>query len=115
VQLVDNKHPDKSLYLSNLSLSQLSRRFDCLGELPDLEDSISNLRVAVELTDDVHKPEYLSRLLQTRFERLGQLLSDLDDSISYSQKAVELIDEEHPKKLEEDKAEGVDQAIRKVS
>jgi CHAT domain-containing protein len=66
------------MYLSNLSTSQQTR-FKSLGVLVDVENSISNLGKAVELTDDGHpdKPMYLSNLgnsLHMRFEHLGERL-----------------------------------------
>jgi hypothetical protein len=49
--------------LSNLGLS-LRARFDCLGELTDIENSISNLKMAVGLTNDGHpaRATHLSNL-----------------------------------------------------
>jgi hypothetical protein len=63
-------------------------RYERLGELSDLEESISNLRKAVELTHDGHpdQPGYLSNLgisQRRRFERLSEL-ADLEDAISNS-------------------------------
>jgi tetratricopeptide (TPR) repeat protein len=83
-------HPFKPAHLSNLGRS-LRSHFNCLGELSDLESSISNLREAVELTREGHpyKPVYLSSLglsQQPRFKHLGQL-PDLVASI-YSFKAA---------------------------
>jgi len=41
VELTDDGHPDKPMYLSNLGISQ-ETCFRCLGELADLENAIFN-------------------------------------------------------------------------
>ena len=70
VQLTNEGHPNKSLYLSNLGISQRSR-FECLGEMSDIEDSISSLLRAVQLTDDEHpsKAMYLGNLGGSQMRR----------------------------------------------
>ena len=77
-------------------------RFQCLGELTDLEKAISNLEKAVALADDRHpaKPLYLSNLgnsQEAHFKHLGKL-SDLERVISNQQRAVKLTDDEHSDK-----------------
>jgi hypothetical protein len=73
-----------SSYLSTLGVSRL-RRFKHIGELFDINASISNLLQVVWPSDDGHpdKPVYLSNLglaQQCRFERIGEL-SDIITSI----------------------------------
>jgi tetratricopeptide (TPR) repeat protein len=101
VQLTDNGHLDRPMYLSNLSNSQRIR-FDSLAKPSDLEDSISNLQYAIQYTNDINpkKPGYLSNLgasKRVRFQHLGHV-SDLDDSISYLHKAVQLAHDGDPNK-----------------
>ena len=98
---MNDGHPDQPMYLSNLGAAQRIR-FNRLGDLSDLENAISNLEKAVQLTDDKHprKPAFLSNLgsaQQTCFERLGDL-SDLENAISNKEKVVQLIDDGHPQK-----------------
>ncbi|KAG6372542.1 hypothetical protein JVT61DRAFT_7651 [Boletus reticuloceps] len=86
--------PNKAKYLNNLG-SSFGMRFERLGELKDLEETISTLRDAVALYPHGHpdKPDCLGNLglsIQLRFDRLGQL-SDLEDSISTLREVVNLI------------------------
>ncbi|KIM80324.1 hypothetical protein PILCRDRAFT_73287 [Piloderma croceum F 1598] len=101
VELTNDGHPSKPMYLSNLGNSQ-ETRFGYLGDLADLENAIFNKTKAVELIDDEHpsKPMYLSNLgisQETRFGRLGDL-ADLDNAIFNKTKAVELTSDGHPSK-----------------
>ncbi|KAF5329883.1 hypothetical protein D9611_013394 [Ephemerocybe angulata] len=68
--------------------------------LSDLDDAISMLKEAVDLTprDDVGLPGRLSNLgitLRLRFERTGNL-SDITEAISAQQKAADLTPKDHP-------------------
>ena len=68
----------------------------------NLENAISNLEMAVQLTDDGHpdQPRYLTNLgsaQQVCFKHLGDW-SDLENAISNLEKAVQLTDDEHPQK-----------------
>jgi hypothetical protein len=70
--------------------------------LTNLEDSISNLKQAVEFTEDGHpeKPMLLSNLAVSQMrchERLGGL-ADIEDSISNLQQAVQLVEDGYPDK-----------------
>jgi hypothetical protein len=99
--LTDDGHPNKAMYLSHLGLSQLVR-FKRLGELTDIEDSISNQYTALQLTKDGHpnKPIRLSNLglaQRTRFDHSGEL-TDLENSISNLYKAGQLTDDRYPEK-----------------
>ena len=53
VELTNEGHSDKPMYLSALSNSQQTH-FGQFGELADLENAIFNQQKAVELTDDRH-------------------------------------------------------------
>ncbi|KAF6765344.1 CHAT domain-containing protein [Ephemerocybe angulata] len=73
--------------------------FEKTGELSTLNDGISFVREAVDLTPQGHPslPRGLSNLggmLCSRFERAGEL-SDLADAITLQQKAVELTPQGH--------------------
>ena len=77
-------------------------RFARLGELSDLEDTISVLGDAVDLTPHGHpdKPGRLSNpgnSFNARFKRLGEL-SDLELAISMLRDAVDLTPQGHPTK-----------------
>ena len=77
--------PDKPSRLANLG-STFATRFECLGQLSNLEDAISRQREAVDLTprDHPQKPMFLTILalsFRNRFERLGEL-SDLEEAVS---------------------------------
>ena len=72
-------------YSNNLGNSFKSR-FEHLGELSDLEDAISTLGDAVDLTphghpDRPHRLHNLGNSFKARFERLGEL-SNLEQAIS---------------------------------
>ncbi|KAJ6599666.1 CHAT domain-containing protein [Mycena sp. CBHHK59/15] len=99
VQLTPDGHPDKPSRLNNLGGS-LFRRFERLGELDDLNQSLSRFEAAVALTPDGHpdKPGWLNNLgnsLLSRFEHLGDL-NDLDQSILREEAAVALTPDGHP-------------------
>ena len=96
VQLTDDGHQDKPLYMSGLSSSQ-RYRFERLGEMYDIEDSISTMLQAVQLTNDGHenKPRCFSTLGVSqfcRFQRLGDL-TDINDAISNLLQAVQLTED----------------------
>ena len=87
---------DAAIKMATLSASLL-HRFERLGDLSDLENSISNMAQAVECVDDGHpsKPTYLLDLgngHQRRFEYLGELF-DIEKAIYNKAKAVDLIDD----------------------
>ncbi|KZP27700.1 hypothetical protein FIBSPDRAFT_1040008 [Athelia psychrophila] len=101
VALTPDGHPNKPAYLSNLG-SGYRTRFERLGDLADLENSIASHQQAGALTPDGHpnKPAYISKLgsgYLTRFEGLGNLV-DLENSIASHQKAVALTPDGHPDK-----------------
>ena len=94
-------HPEKPAHLSNLGNSFLAR-FERLGEVSDLDDAISRLSDAVDLTPHGHsrKPVRLNNLgdsLRTRFKRLGEL-SDLEHAVSTLRGAGDLTPRGHPHK-----------------
>jgi len=78
-------------------------RSERLGDLSDMNKSVSVLEEAVRLTPD-GRPDKLSSLsnlgssLLRRFERLGDL-SDMNKSISMFEEAVQLTPDGHPDKL----------------
>jgi hypothetical protein len=99
IQAVPEHHPDRPMYLSNLSAG-LQTRFARAGKLSDLNEAISASRAAVDATaaDHPDRPMYLSNLgtgLQSRFRRTGEL-ADLDDGITASRDAVHAIPMDHP-------------------
>ena len=101
VDLTPDGHPDKPGHLSNLGNS-LFTCFECLGELSDLEGTISRHRVAVDLSPHGHpnNPTCLNNLggsFITCFQRLGEL-SDLEDAVSGCRGAVDLTPRGHPEK-----------------
>jgi CHAT domain-containing protein/tetratricopeptide (TPR) repeat protein len=70
--------------------------------LADLENAISNIQKAVNLTHDGHpsKPMYLLNLGSSQHSRFGRLgeLADLNSAISNTQMGVDLTDDGHPHK-----------------
>ncbi|KAJ7828707.1 CHAT domain-containing protein [Mycena leptocephala] len=101
VQLTPDGHPNKPGLLNNLG-SSLSRRFERLGDLSDINKSVLMFEDVVQLTPDGHpdKPYRLANLgssLSRRFERLGDL-SDINKSILMFEDAVELTPDGHPDK-----------------
>ncbi|KAJ7258706.1 TPR-like protein [Mycena rebaudengoi] len=92
-----NGHPDKPSLLNNLGNSLLGR-FERLGGLDDLNQSVLRFEAAVTLTPDGHpsKPSLLNNLgnsLLGRFERLGGL-----DDLNQFEAAVTLTPDGHPDK-----------------
>ncbi|KAJ7467583.1 TPR-like protein [Mycena latifolia] len=93
--------PTSATYLSDLGQA-LRCRFERLGKLTDLNESVSKLEAAVSLTPEGHpaKPSLLSNLgnsLWSRFKQLGDL-TDLNESVSKLEAAVSLTPEGHPDK-----------------
>ncbi|KAJ7261501.1 CHAT domain-containing protein [Mycena rebaudengoi] len=91
-------HPNKPLQLNGLGNS-LRRRFERLGGLDDLNQSVLSYEAAVTLTPNSHpdKPSLLNGIgnsLFRRFERLGGL-DDLNQSISRFEAAVTLTADSH--------------------
>ncbi|KAJ7110498.1 hypothetical protein C8R44DRAFT_742976 [Mycena epipterygia] len=91
--------PKPVIYLADLG-NCLQDRFERLGSLPDINQSVVMLEAAVVRTPDGHPdmPVMLSNLgvsLQHRFERLGDL-SDLNKSIMMFEDAVQLTPDGHP-------------------
>jgi tetratricopeptide (TPR) repeat protein len=92
---------DKHTFFACLGAS-LQTRFKKLERPADLENAISYLRRAVELTHDGHsdQPAHLSILgisqLQL-FTCFGEL-ADLNEAIAHLQRAVELANDDNPKK-----------------
>jgi len=101
LEFTDDAHPAKSTHLLNLGICQRVW-FEHIGDLPELDSSITNLTNAVQLIDDTHpkKPLHLCNLgsaQKIHFERLGKL-SDLEYSIANVARAVELTDDAHSHK-----------------
>ncbi|KAJ7867030.1 CHAT domain-containing protein [Mycena leptocephala] len=101
LMLTPDGHPDKPGWLNNLGNS-LSRRFERLGDLSDINKSVLMKEDAVQLTPDGHpdKPSRLNNLgnsLLGRFERLGDL-SDINKSVLMFEDAVQLTPDGHPAK-----------------
>jgi tetratricopeptide (TPR) repeat protein len=85
--------------LSDLGTSQL-HRFEHVGKLTDLEDSILNLRKIIEFIGDGHpdRAKYLCNLGRSkiyRFEHFGDL-ADVEDCILVFREAVDLTEDGHP-------------------
>ena len=98
---MDDRHPSKPSFLSNLGISQQTC-FEHLGNLSDLNNAIMNLEKAVELTGprNLDKAGYLTNLGATqriRFKYLGNLL-DLEQAISNMEDAVSLTEDGDPSK-----------------
>ncbi|KZV67443.1 hypothetical protein PENSPDRAFT_611424 [Peniophora sp. CONT] len=80
----------------------LYERFICIGELDDIDASLTASCCAVELASDDHPemPSLLSNYgvsFQTRFKSLGQF-EDIESSIAILRRADELMPDEHPAK-----------------
>ncbi|KAF8177775.1 CHAT domain-containing protein, partial [Mycena galopus ATCC 62051] len=94
-------HPEKPSQLNYLGNSFL-RRFERLGDLNDLNQSVLRFEAAVAFTPDGHpaKPSWLNNLgtsLVRRFERLGDL-NDLNQSLLRKEAAVLLTPDGYPEK-----------------
>jgi len=90
---------DPAAKLSDLGTSQL-HRFEDVGKLTDLEDSILNLRKIIEFIGDGHpdRAKYLCNLGRSkiyRFEHFGDL-ADVEDCILTFREAVDLTEDGHP-------------------
>ncbi|KAJ7128032.1 CHAT domain-containing protein [Mycena epipterygia] len=101
VTLTLDSHPNKPSSLNNLGIS-LRSRFERLGDLDDLNQSVLRFEAAVTLTPDGHpkKPSCLNNLgnsLLSRFERLGSL-DDLNQSVLRFESTITLIPDDHPDK-----------------
>ncbi|KDQ49312.1 hypothetical protein JAAARDRAFT_200953 [Jaapia argillacea MUCL 33604] len=101
VQLTPDGHPNKPHCLSSLGGS-LHRRFECLGNITDINNSIRVGEDAVRLTPDSHprKPHCLDNLsgsLLLRFQHFGKF-TDINNSIRMQEDAVRLIPDGHPDK-----------------
>ncbi|KAJ7448639.1 TPR-like protein [Mycena galericulata] len=93
--------PGPALYLANLGRA-LQRRFERLGSLLDINQSVVLLKAAVDhtLQGEPHEPAWLNDLgnsLLSRFERLGDL-DDLNQSVLRLEAAVFLTPEGQPDK-----------------
>ena len=93
IGFVPDDHPKKAECINNLGVS-LVTRFECLGDIDDLDEAITVQQQAFGLTPD-HHPHKAGRLdnlrisLLTRFARLGDI-GDLDEAITVQQQAVRL-------------------------
>ncbi|KAF5356716.1 hypothetical protein D9758_013715 [Tetrapyrgos nigripes] len=92
LDLTPASHADKAAWLSNLGVA-LKGRFDCLGELEDIEHAIQVSQQAVDLTPDGHASKALSltnlgAALLCQFEHLGEL-GDIENVTSTYQQATE--------------------------
>ncbi|KAJ7441344.1 CHAT domain-containing protein [Mycena galericulata] len=101
VALTPDGHPNKPSWLNSLGSSLLSR-FEGLGDLNDLTQSVVIKEAAVALTPAGHleKPTRLNNLgtsLLRRFKQLGDL-GDLTQSVSRFEAAVDLTLDGHPDK-----------------
>ncbi|KAJ7865997.1 CHAT domain-containing protein [Mycena olivaceomarginata] len=93
--------PGHVIYLADLGRS-LQLRFERLGSLLDINQSIEMLEDALRLTPDGHpdKPSLLNNFgssLACRFEQLGDL-SDINKSVLMKEDAVKLTPDGHPDK-----------------
>ncbi|KAJ6461801.1 CHAT domain-containing protein [Mycena sanguinolenta] len=94
-------NPEDFVYLADLGTALL-RRFERLGDLDNLNQSVLRLEAAVALTPESHpdKPSQLSNLgnsLLCRFERLSDL-DDLTQSVFRLEAAAALTPDGHPDK-----------------
>ncbi|KAJ7937990.1 CHAT domain-containing protein [Mycena leptocephala] len=101
VALTPDGHSNKPSYYSHLGNSLL-RRFERLGDLADLNQSVLSCKTAAKLTLDGHpaKPicyNNLGNSLLRRFERLGDP-SDINQSLLRFETAVRLTPDSHPDK-----------------
>ncbi|KAJ7090654.1 CHAT domain-containing protein [Mycena epipterygia] len=101
VTLTPDGHPAKPSRLNNLGISLL-HRFERLGGLDDLNQSVLRLETAVTLTPDDHpdKSSWLNSLgssLLSRFKRIGGL-DDLNQSVLRLEAALTLTLDGHPDK-----------------
>ncbi|KAJ7434956.1 CHAT domain-containing protein [Mycena latifolia] len=93
--------PVAATLLGDLGVA-LRHRFERLGELHDINKSVSVLRDALDFTPESH-PHRASRLgdlgnsLLRKFERLGDL-QDINQSVSVLQDAVQLTPNDDPQK-----------------
>jgi tetratricopeptide (TPR) repeat protein len=101
VNMVNNTHQDKPLFLNSLGSCQ-RRRFMHLHDPTNLNDSISNLQQVVQLTEDTHpnKQKYLYNLSAAQCERCSSVgeLKDIEDFTSNIGKAIDLTNDGHPDK-----------------
>ena len=101
IRFVPDDHPKKAECINNLGVS-LVTRFECLGDIDDLDEAITVQQQAVRLTPDghPHKPGRLDNLgnsLRIRFEQTGDI-GDLREAITAQQQAVRLTPDGHPRK-----------------
>ncbi|KAJ7226877.1 hypothetical protein GGX14DRAFT_555471 [Mycena pura] len=128
LELRPRSHPDRSGPLSNFANALLKRfeqiafpwislqpiwpaqqprkcilkRFEQIGQLADLEESIAFHRQALELFLGSHPNRSISlnnlaSALSTQFQQTGQL-ADLEESIAFHRQALELRPGSHPKR-----------------
>ncbi|KAJ7452638.1 hypothetical protein FB451DRAFT_1565910 [Mycena latifolia] len=96
--------PEDSIYRGNLAVA-LRYRFERLGNLSDIDESVLMATQAVEFTpdSDLNKPVHLNSLgnsLLCRFERLADL-DDINKSVLVFQQAVTLTpDNDHNKPIQ---------------
>ncbi|KAJ6613201.1 CHAT domain-containing protein [Mycena sp. CBHHK59/15] len=84
LRITPDGHPDKPSYLANLA-SSLLLRFERLGDMADLNESVSRLKSALEITPEHHpnRPLLLNNLghsLASRFEHLHHV-HDFDEML----------------------------------
>ncbi|KAJ7190790.1 CHAT domain-containing protein [Mycena pura] len=99
--LTPEGHPDKPSCYNNLGTS-LRRRFNRLGDLDDLNQSVLRYQTALMLTPEGHPEKLLCYnnlgiSLRRRFQRLGDL-NDLTQSVLRFEAAVRLTPQGHPHK-----------------
>ncbi|KAJ7621820.1 CHAT domain-containing protein, partial [Mycena rosella] len=110
IRRISDGHPGKQRMLGNLSAillynlgSFLRNRFATLGQINDLNDSITNLKKAVNLTPDSHSAKAiilnsLGNSLLAHSAQFGEI-GDIDEAISKLQDAVNLTPDGHPLKV----------------
>jgi len=97
-QSTPEAHADMLSFLSDLAYSFWCR-FECTGELEDIDSAILSLQEAVQLAPEehTHMPSWLSKLgysFLCRFERTGELM-DIENAIFNLQKAIQFTPEAH--------------------
>ncbi|KAJ6585889.1 CHAT domain-containing protein [Mycena capillaripes] len=95
--------PAEPIYRSNLGIA-LRDRFELLGDLRDINQSVLMCQEAVQCTPDDHSFKHyrgvnLGRSLLRRFKRLGDL-GDLNEGVFMYEQAVRQIPDGHPEAIQ---------------
>jgi hypothetical protein len=118
IKLSPNEQVDREEFAVNMvtrSEDQLWL-FEAVRDLNGLNNAISSMTIAVDLTNDEHldKPNRLANLAKSQYDRFRFLenLIDLEGAILNMQTAVDLTDDGHPDKTKYLSALGGSQVCR---